>query len=135
MIESVMLASTVFDLLAVAGLGWLVRRSGQERDAALGEQRAALESLRTDLGQLVRDAEARARSLDETLAAREQRLRALLRDTDPAETMRRPVPAMDFRRSPGPDDEAAAAARRPGADPAEARLLRDLQVSFAPRRA
>jgi hypothetical protein len=134
--ENLMLASTVFDLLAVAMLGWLVWRSGRVRDAALGEQRAALESLRADLSQLVLEAERRAKALDDALASREQRLRALLRDLGAVEGGRRSAPAAEERHpAAGEDSDLGAAARRLGVDPAEARLLRDLQVSLAPRRA
>ena len=132
---SVMMASTVIDLLAVAGLGWLVWRSGRERALQTAEQRAALSSLQGDLAQLVRDAEQRARTLDETLAAREEHLRDLLRQLEAVEAARRPQAAPAAR--PTDIDEPASrdAALRLGIDPAEARLLRDLQVSFAGRRA
>jgi hypothetical protein len=130
--ENLLLASTAIDLLAVAVLAWLVWRSGHEHDAALGTQQAALDSLRVDLTQLVQSAEQRTQVLDETIATRTQELRALLRDLDRAESARRPASMGDARRE-GPD--VAEAARRLGADPAEARLLRDLQVSFAARRA
>jgi len=144
--QSLMLTSTVIDVLAVAALAWLVLRSGRQQDAALGVQRAALESLRADLAELVEDAERRTQSLASTLDAREERLRALLADLDRA----------DGRRSGGTKRETAAAAKRPprapavpaagaedvrdlanrlGVDPAEARLLRDLQVRVEPRRA
>jgi hypothetical protein len=105
--EPLIVATTVTDLAALAGLAWVVWRAGRDRDAALGEQRAALETLRADLAALVADAERRARALEESLAAREGRLRALL---------------VELARAEG--------APRAAADPAEARLLRDIEMSF-----
>ena len=93
--DTLFVASAVLDCGAVAGIGWLLRRSARERDAALGAERVALERLREDLAQLVSDASA--------LVAETGRLEA---------TRRRP---------PAPSHE------RP--DPAEARLLRDLERS------
>jgi hypothetical protein len=108
--ENLLLASTAVDVVAVAALAWLLWRGGHEREVALGEQRATLEALRTDLAQLVADAEGRTRELEEMLARREQRLRALVADVARA--------------------EAEVEERRPAPDPAEARLLRDLEMSF-----
>jgi hypothetical protein len=104
--DLLLLVSTVLDLAAVAALGWSLRRTGREREAALEEGRAALERLRGDLAELVHDAEERARALEERLERRavSPRERDLL-------------------------------ARRLGADPAEARLLRDLDLSLGERRA
>jgi len=100
-----LLVSTVLDLAAVAALGWFLRRTDRERDAALEEGRAALERLRGDLAELVRDAEERARALEERVAER-------------------------AARAPRPPGEREILARRLGVDPAEARLLRDLEVSL-----
>ena len=99
-----LLVSTVLDLAAVAALGWFLRRTDRERDTALEEGRAALERLRGDLAELVRDAEARARALEERLERRAAAPRAA--------------------------SEREVLARRLGVDPAEARLLRDLEVSL-----
>ncbi len=90
--ETLLVASAVLDCGAIAGIGWLLKRSARERDTT----RAALAHLRDGVAQLVRDAEERTRGLAAALDARERRLRALI-----AETGR--------------------------ADPAEARLLRDLE--------
>jgi len=103
-----LLASTALDLAAVAALGWFLHRSGRDREAALEEGRAALERLRGDLAELVADAEDRARALEERL---EPRTTAASR--------------------PGTDRDALA--RRLGVDPAEARLLRDLELSLGER--
>jgi hypothetical protein len=100
--------------VAVAGIAWLLRRSGRERDAALDAQRAALERLRGDLAELVSDAEARARALEETLGARERRLRALVAESGRLEAARDAAPRVE-------------APPRLRIDPAEARLLRDLE--------
>jgi hypothetical protein len=116
--ETLMLASTAIDLVAIAVLAWLVWRSGRERDAALGMQRAALEALRTDLAELVQDAERRTQALGETLDDREVRLRALLADLERAERARARTPAA------APPESA----ERVPLDPAEARLVRDLQL-------
>ncbi len=114
--HTLLFISTVIDLAAVAALGFIVWRSGREWEVALGMQRAALDSLRADLSQLVDEAERRAQALDETLGVREQRLRSLLGDLERAEPARRRA-ADDPR------------------DPAEARLLRDMAVDFGARRA
>ena len=114
--QTLLLVSTLIYLVAVAALSWLVWRSGHEGEVALGMQRAALDSLREDLALLVADAERRARVLDETLGGREQRLRALLGDLERVDLPSRRT--ADERR-----------------DPAEARLVRDLQLNFGGRRA
>jgi hypothetical protein len=98
-----LLVSTVLDLAAIAALCWFLQRTDRERDVALEEGRAALERLRGDLAELVRDAEERARALEETVGARS---------------------------APRPTSEREMLARRLGVDPAEARLLRDLEVSL-----
>jgi hypothetical protein len=134
--ETLMLTSTVIDLLAVAVLAWLVFRSGREHDAALGVQRAALEGLRADLAELVLEAEQRTQGLARALDAREERLRALLDDLARAEA--RPSAVEPQPAAPAAEREAddlREAARRLGVDPAEARLLRDLQLHVEPRRA
>ena len=100
-----LLVSTVLDLAAVAALCWFLSRTDRERDVALEQGRAALERLRGDLAQLVSDAEERALALEERFGAR---------------------PAA----SPQPTSERDMLARRLGVDPAEARLLRDLDVSL-----
>src|SRR5213592_3111640 len=60
--DTLFVASAVLDCGAVAGIGWLLRRSARERDAALGAERVALERLREDLAQLVSDARAEPRA-------------------------------------------------------------------------
>ncbi|HEV7730594.1 MAG TPA: hypothetical protein VGR62_00465 [Candidatus Binatia bacterium] len=124
MMENLLLATTVVDLLAVAGLAWLVMRSGRERELALADQRLALEKLRGELGTLLEDAEERGRSLERMLGAREQSLRALM---------------IDLGRSEGPARPAAperplvrpfAAAETTPSDPAELRLRRELDLSL-----
>jgi len=124
--QKVVLASTVVDLLAVAVLAWMVARSARERDASLTDQRRALGELKADLAQLLEDAETRAQVLAETLAARERSLRAAAEDEPPirpSSSQRRQQPMAPLVRGLTPED------LRAGADPAEARLLRDLEVS------
>jgi len=111
--DTLLVASAVLDCGAVAGIGWLFRRSARERDATREAERAALERLREDLAQLVCDAEKRSRGLAAALDAREKRLRALVAETGRLEAAR-PAPAPSHERP----------------DPAEARLLRDLERSL-----
>jgi len=101
----VLLASTILDLAAVAAIAWLLRHIDREREIAHEEGRAALERLRGDLAELVRDAEERAHILEQRL---ERRTAAAAAPTGEHENL----------------------ARRLGVDPAEARLLRDLEVSL-----
>ena len=101
-----LLVSTLLDLAAVLALCWFLRRTDRERDVAFEEGRAALERLRGDLAQLVSDADERARGLEERSGARSA--------TAP----------------PMATSEREMLARRLGVDPAEARLLRDLDVSL-----
>lgn len=139
--EHLMLASTAVDLIAVLALGWLVVRTSRARTESLDDQRATLETLRGDLAQLVTDAEERAQALDEALAAREKRLRALLHDLARYEAGRdagRPARAREDRETERAAETAAersfermaerAERVTPRVDPAEARLLRDLEV-------
>jgi hypothetical protein len=146
--ETFMVASTFLDLAAVGGLAWLVVRGGRERDAALAEQRAALEALRTDLGELLADAERRGQALEESLAGRERSLRDLLAKVgrveekraaakrapaQPAPSSAAPRPAAPSPRPAGLEalrGDLAQVARKLNVDPAEARLLRDLEVSL-----
>jgi len=142
--QTVLLVSTVVDAAAIAVLAWLVRRAGRVRDAARAAQRDALETLRRDLTTLVADAEERAHALEESLGRRERSLGALLIRLERAERRNEPP-------QPRPAATAAAAggglpelARRLGLrgkrggetaapealDPAEARLLRDLEVGL-----
>ena len=134
--ETLMLASTVIDFVAVLALGWLVLRTSRASDAALGEQRAALEALRTDLGELLAEAERRARALEDSLGVREKSLRSLLTDVGRVEARQRAATRLTVA-SPAAagDTRTVEGGRRLGVDPAEARLLRDLEVSLPPRRA
>jgi len=99
-----LLATTLLDLVAIVALCWFLRRTDHERDVALEEGRAALERLRGDLADLVREAEERARALEATIEGRGATSR--------------------------PAAERELLARRLGTDPAEARLLRDLELSL-----
>lgn len=131
--EHVLVISTAVDLLAVLVLGWLVARSARGRTDSFAEQRATLESLRGDLAQLVQDAEERARAVDEALGVRERRLRRLLAELGRHEERRtlRPEREADWRfereRESGLEPEAGSE-RGGRLDPAEARLLRDLDI-------
>jgi hypothetical protein len=118
-LDTLLVATTAIDCIAVLTLGWLFVRGRSERELAAAEQEAALGRLRGELGDLVGEAERRAKSLDAALAAREQSLRTLL-----AEVGR--VEGRVGRAAAAPRAGAAAAI-----DPAEARLIRDLEVSFA----
>jgi hypothetical protein len=124
--QKVVLASTVADLVAVAVLAWIVARSARQRDASLVDQRRALGELKADLAQLLEDAETRGHALAETLAARERSLRAAAgsaAEPRPSSSQRwQPTAAPLVRSLTGEELE-----RDP--DPAEARLLRDLEVS------
>jgi len=106
----VLVGATVIDVGAVGVLAWLVGRSGRLRDRMLADQRATLAALRGDLGHLLEDAERRARALEQRLGVREQSLRGLMAD-------------------PGRAGSGTEALPRLGIDPAEARLLRDLELS------
>jgi len=121
-----LVAVSAVDLLIVVGLCWLVSRIRRERDATLAAQRTTLEKLRADLGELVSDAEARTRALDAQLAARETRLRTLLHELARAEAA-----TIDGGGPRTRTEEPHGRRRRP--DPAEARLRRDLEMSFGAR--
>lgn len=132
--ETVLLVTTVVDCLAVMALAWLVTRSGRARDAASADQRDVLARLQSELAHLLGEAEARARALEETLAARERSLRGLLREIGRAEadgtaTARGARPAPEGRPLVRPFadvvDETDA-----GPDPAEVRLRRELELSL-----
>jgi hypothetical protein len=101
-VETLLLASVLIDGAAVAGIGWLLRRTGHAHTAALAAERAVLERLRADLAELVSEADRRAHALEESLGAREARPRALVA-------------------------EPPSAPLRLRLDAAEARLLRDLE--------
>jgi hypothetical protein len=142
--ENILVLATVIDLIAVAGLALLVLRTSRQRKDAAEDQRATLETLRGDLAQLIADAESRTRTIDKVLAAREKRLRALLADVErfdgPPRAAERGRTAPPFERGRQPLDPAdileEGADVRPGreaADPAEARLLRDLDVRLGAR--
>jgi len=124
--QKVVLASTVTDLVAVALLAWIVARSARERDASLVDQRRALGELKADLAQLLEDAQMRAQAIAETLSARERSLRAAAEADAPgrsAASQKRQPATAPLVRALTPED------LRGAADPAEARLLRDLEVS------
>jgi hypothetical protein len=101
----------VVDCAAVAALAWLVGRVTRERDAILAEQRTTMERLRGDIAQLLDEAEVRARAVERSLAPSTLPLGPL---GERAERRDRPT-----------------APERQSADPAEARLLRELELRFA----
>jgi hypothetical protein len=105
----VLLPATLVDVLVVGVLGWLVLRAERTQAAGLAEQQAFLARLRGELAELLGDAERRARALDHALAMREATLRVLVQaSARPTEVAGEP----------------------PSADPAEVRLLRDLELSL-----
>jgi hypothetical protein len=142
--ENILVLATAIDLIAVAGLALLVLRTSRQRKDAAEDQRATLETLRGDLAQLIADAESRTRTIDKVLAAREKRLRTLLADVERFDAPPRPVsrerPTAPFERVRQPLDPADIIEEgtpprggREAADPAEARLLRDLDVRLGAR--
>jgi hypothetical protein len=142
--ENVLVIATIVDLIAVAALALLVLRTSRQRKHAADDQRATLETLRGDLAQLIADAEDRTRAIDKVLAGREKRLRALLAeverfDAPPRAAARdRTAPPLERGRQPlDPADILEEGVEvRPGRDakdPAEARLLRDLDVRLGAR--
>lgn len=125
--DYVMLGSAVVDLVAVAVLGAMLARSARERDTTLVDQRQTMERLRADIAQLLEEAAQRARGLEQSLVARERSLRSVLAEVERVET-RGAAPAL----SAPPPTLALGERERPLAtDPAEARLLRDLELRFA----
>jgi hypothetical protein len=120
---SVLAVTTAVDCIAVLALAWLVLRCRRAYELAVAEQRAALERLRGELADLVADAERRAAGLDETLAAREASLRALVAAADRADR-RAARPGLAPRGHTGGD------APRSVLDPAEVRLRRDLELTL-----
>src|SRR5262245_17379776 len=102
----VLCLTTLVDVVVVGTLGWLVLRAERNHAAGLAEQQALLARLRSELAELVGDAERRTRALDHALAMREATLRVLLQASAGA---------------------AEAAGGAPDVDPAEVRLLRDLE--------
>ena len=105
----VLCLTTLVDVVVVGVLGWLVLRAERSRAAGLAEQQAVLVRLRVELAELVGDAERRTHALDHALAMREATLRVLLQASS---------------------DAAEAAGDAPDVDPAEVRLLRDLELSL-----
>ena len=137
--HTVLLGSTILDLAAIFVLVWLVRRAGRVRDAARAAQREALETLRRDLATLVADAEDRTRTLEESLGRRERSLSALLTKLERAERKADATPPRPAAAATSALPELARrlglrgkrGAEGPPEDPAEARLLRDLEIGLA----
>ena len=141
--QTVVLAATVLDCLAIAVLVWLVRRAGRVRDTARAAQREALETLRRDLTTLIADAEERAQALEESLGQRERSLAALIAKLERAERRveggaprpaATPPPAgalPELARRLGLRGKRSADAPAQTLDPAEARLLRDLEIGLS----
>ena len=102
-----MLAPVVLDCAAIALVVWFVRRASRDTHTTLAQYRRTLDGLRAELVELVRAAEERGRALTAALDAREEWLHARVGEK---------VDAPDSASMP-----------RLGIDPAEARLLRDLE--------
>lgn len=115
--DTLLVVAAVIDVAALGALGCLVWQQGGARELALSVQRATLEALRTDLAELVAQAERGGHALDATLGAHEARLRTLL-----AQVVR-VAPVEGGRSEPAPTR----------LDPAEARLLRDLELRVGAR--
>lgn len=130
MMENLLLTTTIVDLIAVAGLAWLVVRSGRDREIASADQRMALERLRNELATLLDDAEERARSLERMLGAREQSLRAMMIDLGRNEQAARPAAPAERPAAAPFTRPFAPAAESPPVDPAELRLRRELDLSL-----
>ena len=107
----VLVLTTLVDAALVAAFVWLVRRADRSQVAGLATQHAAVARLRSEIAELLADAERRTRALDHVLAMREATLRVLVQT------------------STRPDEPAAEA---PAGSPAEVRLLRDLELSLEP---
>ncbi|MFN8542729.1 MAG: hypothetical protein U0807_00745 [Candidatus Binatia bacterium] len=126
----VLLATTAVDVAAVGALAWLLARGARQRIVVLDDQRAALETLRGDLGRLLEEAEQRARALERSLAARERSLRSVVGAIGRAEE------AADDARQDRPLRPVKPLTREPVSlgesdlDPGEARLLADLELSL-----
>jgi len=109
------------------------------RDAARAAQREVLETLRRDLATLLADAEDRARVLEESLGRRERSLGALLTKLERAERKTDATPPRPAAAATGALPELARrlglrgkrGSEAPPEDPAEARLLRDLEIGLA----
>jgi hypothetical protein len=108
--EYLLLASAVLDCAAVAAIAWFVRRAGHDQDAVLASHWRTLDRLRADLVELVHAAEERGQALTAALNARDERLRALERAQLDAGPRADPPWPLHL-----------------GVDPAEARLLRNLE--------
>ena len=120
-----MLGSAIVDLVAVGVLGALLARTARERDTTLVDQRQTMERLRADIAVLLEEAGQRTRGLEQALMARERSLRGVLGELERAEGRRLPAAI-------APPTLALGERERPLAtDPAEARLLRDLELRFA----
>lgn len=130
MMENLLLTTTIVDLIAVAGLAWLVVRSGRDREIASADQRMALERLRNELATLLDDAEERARSLERMLGAREQSLRAMMIDLGRSEQAARPAAPTERPVAAPFTRPFAPAAESTPVDPAELRLRRELDLSL-----
>ena len=124
-----MLGSAAVDLLAVGVLGALLARTARERDGTLVDQRQTMERLRADIAQLLDDAAQRTQGLEQALVARERSLRAVLSEIEGVAPRLATLPPP---RSASLPSLAMGERERPLAtDPAEARLLRDLELRFA----
>ncbi|HLK11905.1 MAG TPA: hypothetical protein VKW76_11030 [Candidatus Binatia bacterium] len=126
LLPRVLVAATVVELAALGALAWLLGRAGAERQAA----ESAVEALRADLTRLLEDAEGRARALEDALAAREASLRALLGRVGRVEQAAEARPERQHAGAPALGMLARGRRREDEDDPAEARLLRDLDLSL-----
>jgi hypothetical protein len=136
------------DLFVIGFCVVFLARAGQGLERRAADQRQALERVRGALESLVREAETRAREFEQLLGVREKHLRALLqrlveeeerlRDASPmpaassAAARLRPggVSAEDAKRLANAGLRPVDVARTLGADPAEVRLVLDLERRF-----
>jgi hypothetical protein len=134
----------VADLLVIGFCVLYLTRAGERLTRHWTRQREALESVRGALERLVGEAEARAREFEQLLGVREKHLRTLLRElAEGEERVRRaregraggPPPrttiAEDARRLAATGLGAMEVARTLAADPAEVRLVLELEGQAA----
>jgi hypothetical protein len=134
----------VADLLVIGFCVLYLTRAGDTLTRHWTRQRETLENVRSALERLVGEAEARAREFEQLLGVREKHLRTLLRELAEGEDRvrqaqesrgsgrsARPTLAEDARRLAATGLGAMEVARTLAADPAEVRLVLELEGGTA----